>query len=147
MKRSVGLPDACREAARCILLVASLVALTSCRGDDAEARAIRTAKAFVSAVRTSDSKALVTLLEADAVAQLEGAAARASEHVGGRRTNEAHEMVQVIDLDPLFQVERVEVVNLDAQLAVLEVKATSGEKQTLTLVDEEGQWKVRVPSP
>ena len=76
MKRSEALSDARRRAARCVVLVASLVALANCRGDDAEARAVRAAKAFVSAVRTSDTKALVTLLEADAVAQLEGSALR-----------------------------------------------------------------------
>lgn len=121
--------------------------LGSCGGDAPEARAVRTAKAFVSAARADNTKALVPLVESSAVTELERAAARASEHVGGRRTIEAHEMLQIVDLDPLFQVERVEVVDLDAQLAVVEVTSTSGEKVSLTLVDEDGRWKVRVPSP
>jgi hypothetical protein len=127
--------------------LASSVVAAGCGGDTPETRAVRTAKAFVTAVRTDNTKALVSLLEAQAVAELEGTAALASEHVGGRRTIEAHEMLQVVDLDPLFQVERVEVVDLDAQLAVVEVTATSGEKVSLTLIEEGGRWKVRVPSP
>jgi hypothetical protein len=136
-----------RGVALALVMVCIGSTLGACGSDGPEARAVRTAKAFITAARTDNTKALVTLVESSAVAELEGAAAQASEHVGGRRTIEPHEMLQIVDLDPLFQVERVQVVDLDAQLAVVEVTSTNGEKVSLTLVDEDGRWKVRVPSP
>ena len=107
----------------------------------------KAAETFARAARVGDMKALMTILEYNAVAQLEAAAERASDQVGGRRTIEAHEMLQVVDVDPRFELAQTEEIDNDGSIAHVRLIGTENEQHTITLVLEDGAWHVRIPTP
>ncbi|MFO0637419.1 MAG: hypothetical protein U0168_31725 [Nannocystaceae bacterium] len=130
------------------MTLAAVLALTSVScGREKEAAPVTAARTFAALMQRGDAKALIPLLSQDAVEQLERAAARASDQVGGRRSIELHEMLQIVDVPDTFQVAKAELVaggETDAQVAII---AADGTRHMLDLVLQDGTWRVRVPLP
>ena len=112
-----------------------------------EAEPVTAAKAFASAMQRGDVKALLLLVDLEAAARLEQEAARASDHVGGRRNIEPYEMLQVVDVPDSFQVARAELVTGDAESAQVKLTAADGSEHLIDLVLQDGTWRVRIPKP
>jgi hypothetical protein len=101
------------------------------------------AEAFVQAAQP-----LLPLLDGPARARLTAAAARASDQVGGRRTIAPSALLRVVDVDPTFQLTRVEQLEADAATAKVRVHGAAAERAfDLDLLYEEGAWRVHVPLP
>ncbi len=128
-----------------VVVGAALILLCACA--DKEAAPVKAARAFSSAVARADVKALLELVDRGAVDRLERVAEQASNQVGGRRHIPAHEMMQIIDLDPTFQIGHAELVSLDGDVADVELQAADGSTHRLHLVREDGAWRVRIPIP
>lgn len=127
--------------------VLSLGLLVSGCGDE-EPAPVRAARQFASAARAGDVEEVLARVDAQTVARVRQAAQRASDQVGGRRSVELHEMLQVVDVDPRFQVKSAELVEGDEQRAVVRlVGAEEGTSHTLELIFEEGSWRVHLPLP
>lgn len=132
-----------RGALCAVALVLGLVAGCE-RSEDASAQA---ARAFAAAIRRGDVRALVSLMDAEAVERLGAAAERAGDQVGGRRNIAPEEMLQVVGVDPTFQLASVEVVEQTDTTARVRLRGADGSEHILDLVLEGTQWKVRVPIP
>jgi hypothetical protein len=114
---------------------------------------VRAAQAFTAAVQRGDMDAVYPLLEKAATQRLAEAAAQASDQVGGRRRIEPAEMLQIVDVDPNFELASAELIDApegvapDGSLAHVRLTGSQQESHTLTLVLEEGAWRVRIPLP
>ncbi|MFV8750710.1 hypothetical protein ACNOYE_09170 [Nannocystaceae bacterium ST9] len=132
-----------------LTLLASLA--LGCGRDESEPVAV--ARAYADAARRSDVPAMLAVIEHDAVAELERAAERASDQVGGRRAIEATEMLQIAGVDRTLAVAEATLVEQDDQSATVELVMTDGRTVIVHLVWEAneseagGAWKVRVPLP
>lgn len=105
------------------------------------------AKAYANAMNSGDVKALLPLLDRAAVERIEQSAGQASDHVGGRRNIEPHEMLQIVDVPSSFQVADAELVVGDEESAQVRLTAADGTQHLLDLVLQDGTWRVRVPLP
>ena len=56
-------------------------------------------------------------------------------------------MLQVVDVDPHFQVKDAELVSGDDRQALVRLHGADNTTRTLDLVSEEGVWKVNLPLP
>ncbi len=108
---------------------------------------VSTAREFVQAVRAGEVEQVLALLDTPAVEYVAQAAERASDQVGGRRNVEPQEMLQVVGVDPHFQVGEAEVVESDEKRAVVRLHGADGTSQSLELVNENGSWRVHLPLP
>jgi len=108
---------------------------------------VRTAQAFTVAVQSGDMKAVLPLIEKSALERLEQAAAQASDQVGGRRSIEPAEMLQIVDVPPTFELAQTELLDNDGGQAHVRLLGAQQETFTLTLVHEDGAWHVRIPIP
>jgi len=129
-----------------VVVLAVVLAGASACGEK-EAAPVTAAKAFASAMQRGDVKALLELIDREAVAHIEQEAARASDHVGGRRNIEPIEMLQVVDVPDSFQVAKAELVVGDAEAAQVKLTAADGSEHLIDLVLQDGTWRVRVPMP
>jgi len=127
-----------------LLAVCAVVAATPACADD-EPEPVVAARKFAAAVRRGDAQTVLSLSERSVVDRLSSAAGRASDQVGGRRNVEPYEMLQVVDADPVFQVAKAELVTNDAETATVRLTGANGQTHDLGLVNEDGQWHVRVP--
>ncbi len=127
------------------LLTVGLAGSTGC-GDE-EPAAVTAAKAFTRAARSGNVEQVLALVDAQTVARVGQAAERASDQVGGRRVIEPVEMLQVVDVDPRFQIASAELSQGDDQQAVVRIEGADGTSHTLELVNEQGSWRVRLPLP
>jgi len=138
-----------------VTLVTSMVA---CGRDESEPVAV--ARAYADAARRSDVPGMLAVIDHDAVAELQRAAERASDQVGGRRSIEATEMLQIAGVDRTLAVAEAKLVEQDSQTATVELVMTDGRTVVVHLVWEPsdtassdpeaepaGAWKVRVPLP
>jgi hypothetical protein len=98
--------------------------------------------------------AVYPLLERAASERLAAAAAQASDQVGGRRRIEPAEMLQIVDVDPNFELATAELLGdtspppaEDGTIAQVRLLGSQQESHTLTLVREDGAWRVRIPLP
>lgn len=123
-----------------------LVALLAACGEK-EAEPVTAAKAYASAMQRGDVKALIQLLDRDSAERLTQAAAAASDHVGGRRIIEPHEMLQIVDVPDSFQVAKAELVAGDDQSAQVRLTAADGSEHLVELLNQDGAWRVRVAGP
>lgn len=105
------------------------------------------AQAFTAAVQRGDMKAVLPLVERAAAERLAAAASQASDQVGGRREIEPAEMLQIVDVDPNFELAAAELIDNDGSLAHVRLVGSQQETHTLTLVLEDGAWHVRLPTP
>lgn len=128
-----------------LILGVALAGAPAC--GEKEAEPVTAAKAFASAMQRGDVKALLELVDREAVTRLEQEAARASDHVGGRRNIEPHEMLQVVDIPASFQVARAELVTIDAETAQVKLTLADGSEHLIDLVLQDGTWRVRIPMP
>jgi hypothetical protein len=135
--------------AQAVLRTVALVvwaALAGACSDDA-ADPVRTAQAFTAAVQRGDMKAVLPLLEQAAADRLTAAAEQASDQVGGRRRLEPAEMLQIVDVPPLFELAETVLVDNDGTTAHVRLVGAQQDSYTLTLVREDGAWHVRIPTP
>jgi len=99
------------------------------------------------------------VLEQPAVERLTDAAETASDQVGGRRSIEPNEMLQIVGVDRTVAVAKAELIDDDGEVAHVELLMTDGESVRLELVWEPAieaiganqaraaGWKVRIPIP
>jgi hypothetical protein len=131
-------------AAGCLSLWLSFGA-TGCQSEDEEPVAV--ARKFAGAAQRGDVKAMLPLLERGVVESLESAAERASDQVGGRRSIEPHEMLQVVAAEPGFAIASAELIDNDGTSAHVELVGPEDQRHRLELVLQDGQWRVRLPVP
>lgn len=129
----------------------------ACKSDEAEPVAV--ARAFAEAARRGDVDGMLAVIERPAVDQLALSAERASDQVGGRRSIEPAEMLQIVGVDRTIAVASAELVDNNLERAHVELTMTDGRTIRLELVWEqaiagdddtparEGGWKVRIPLP
>lgn len=131
------------------LRMAALICWAALAGACADKRSdpVGTAQAFVAAVQRGDTDAVLPLLEQAAAQRLAAAAEQASDQVGGRRRIEPAEMLQIVDVDPNFELAQAELLDSDGALAHVRLVGSQQERYTLTLVHEDGAWHVRIPFP
>jgi len=144
-KWSIVLPGALSMAVRFLAAAAVASAVPACA--DEEPAPVIAAKRFATAVKRGDVDALLKLVESEVAERLTAAAERASDQVGGRRAIEPHEMLQIVDVDPRFQVAKAELVAGGEETATVRLTGADGSTHDLGLVNEDGQWHVRVPLP
>jgi len=125
--------------------VAVALAVASCGSD--EPPAVTAARAFVDAARLGDVEEILTMVDRATAARVAQAAERASDQVGGRRSLESPEMLQVVDVDPRFQVAEAELSHGDDTQAVVQLTGADGSTHALQMVNEDGAWRVRLPAP
>ena len=136
---------------RALALASSIVAASAlaCGGDPGSPTAV--AQRFVQAAQSCYMAALLPLVEARAAQRLQSAAERATHHVGGRRTIAPHEMLQLVDLDPMLRVAEVELVGVpqvgEGAVASVRVHGSQGESFALDLIFEAGAWRVQIATP
>lgn len=130
------------SAASIVGLVALLVAC-----EPREADPVDTAKAYNVAVRSGDSKRVLELIDAEAVERIDSLAQGASDQVGGRRKVEAHEMLEVVDVERAFELSEAELLDSDGTVAHVALESTTGERHILELVYQGDRWRVKVPLP
>ena len=134
-----------RRGAALVLGAVLATAPLGCAED--EPPAVKVARKFARAVRNGDVEPVLTLVDAQTVARVGQAAERASDQVGGRRNVEPSEMLQVVDVDPRFQVAEAELLEGDDQRAVVRLTGADGSSHSLELINEDGSWRVRLPLP
>jgi hypothetical protein len=130
---------------RTTLLIAWAALSGACRAQASDP--VRAAQAFTVAVQSGDMKSVLPLLEKAALDRLEQAANQASDQVGGRRSIEPAEMLQIVDVSPTFELAQTELVDNDGATAHVRLLGAQQETYTLTLVHEDGAWHVRIPIP
>lgn len=128
-----------------VVLAVTQPVATGC-GED-EPPPVTAARAFARAVRAGDVETMLTLVDTQTATRVEQAAERASDQVGGRRNVEPAEMLQVVDVDPRFQIAEAELSESDAERAVVRLTGADGTSHSLELINEEGSWRVRLPRP
>lgn len=124
---------------------AVFVVLSVVPGCSEEPPAVSAAKAYAAAVQSGDAKRVLSLVDESTASFFDQAAARASDQIGGRRSVEPHEMLQVVDVDPRFQVAKAELVSSTETTATVKLLGAEGSEHVVHLVLEDEQWKVHVP--
>lgn len=125
----------------------ALAALLASGCGEEEPPPVQAARRFVQAVQSGEVEGVLAMLDAEAVAYVERAAVGASDQVGGRRSVEPSEMLQVVDVDPHFQVKGAELVEGNEQRALVRLHGADDSTRALDLVQENGTWKVNLPLP
>ena len=135
-----------------------LVAPIGCGSKDSS-EAVDVARTFATTARRGDVEGMLAVVERSAVERLELASERASDQVGGRRSIEASEMLQIVGVDRTVEVGDAELLEQSDRHARVELTMTDGRKLQLDLVWEQaiagdddsparaGGWKVRLPLP
>ena len=115
-------------------------------GED-EPAPVTAARAFTRALRMGDVETMLTLVDTHTATRVGQAAERASDQVGGRRSVEPMEMLQVVDVDPRFQIAEASLRESDDQRAVVQLTGADGTVHSLELINEDGAWRVLLPRP
>lgn len=127
-----------------VLLLLGFFTLGGCQR---EPEPVTVAKAFAAAIQQRSAKGVLLLLDARTQNHIQQAAERATDQIGGRRQVGAYEMLQVVDVDPRFQVAQATLLASDDTEATVRLDGVDGSGHVLTLVLEEGEWHVQVPRP
>ena len=144
-------------ASLALLLAVPLSFTAACGGPEADGPEA-VARTFASTARRGDVEGMLAVIERSTVERLELAAERASDQVGGRRSINAAEMLQIVGVDRTVAVAEAAVLEQDPGRARVELTMTNGQTLQLLLVWEEpvseeqgtaraGGWKVRIPLP
>ena len=136
-----------QRGARPLVLGALLVVAPGLGCGEDEPEPVKAARAFAEAVRYRDVEQILQMVDSQTRSRIGQAAERASDQVGGRRNVEVEEMIQVVDVDPRFQVAEVVLGQDDGQRAVVRLQGSDGTEHSLELINEDGAWKVRLPLP
>lgn len=126
-------------------LALTLGAGSGCRED--EPPPVEAARRYAHAAGMGDVEGVLAMVDARTVARVRQAAERASDQVGGRRSVEPREMLQVVDVDPRFQVVEAELVQGGEERATVRLRGTNEVSHTLELIFEDGSWRVELPLP
>jgi len=113
-------------------------------GCDREAEPVAAAKAFAAAMLERDATELLRLVDDASRAELEQSAERATDQIGGRRRVGAYEMLQVVDVDPRFQVVKAEQLARSETEATVRLDGVDGSSYVVPLVLEDAKWHVRL---
>lgn len=133
------------RAERIFVLVLGLaVLLPGCKEEPAP---VTVAKQFSAAVRAHDIEALLEVVDSRTVAYVEAAAERASDQIGGRRSVEPPEMLQIVDVDARSSVIKAELLSEDGDSASVRLSGADRSEKEVQLVLEDGAWKVSLPTP
>ena len=118
--------------------------LPGCKEEPAPVTA---AKQFSAAVRARDTPALLEIVDSRTVAYVDAAAERASDQIGGRRSVEPPEMLQVVDVDARSAIVKAELISEEGDTASVRLTGADGSEHDVHLVLEDGAWKVSLPTP
>ncbi len=129
------------------LQYALLAAALSFPGCKEEPAPVVAAKQFAAAVRARDTQALLEIVDAQTVAYVGDSAERASDQIGGRRSVEPSEMLQVVDVDARFAIVKADLLSESGDAASVRLIGADGTEHDLQLVLEDGEWKVSLPTP
>ncbi len=105
------------------------------------------AKQFASAVQSRDVERVLAHVDGATVQYVERLAERAGDQIGGRRSVDQSEMLQIVDVDQRFSVVRAELVSESGTSATVRLVGADGTDHQLDLVQEDGAWKVVLPAP
>lgn len=108
---------------------------------------VTAAKQFAAAVRARDTQALLEVVDSQTVAYVDAAAERASDQIGGRRSVEPPEMLQVVDVDARSAILKAELISEVGDTASVRLTGADGTEHDVTLIREDGAWKVSLPTP
>lgn len=144
-------------ASLAVLLALALCSAPACSGPEADGPEA-VARTFASTARRGDVEGMLAVVERSAVERVELAAERASDQVGGRRSIDAAEMLQIVGVDRSVAVAEAAVLEQEPGRARVELTMTNSQTLQLQLVWEEptreqqgkvraGGWKVRIPLP
>lgn len=127
------------------LALAVLLGFGACKAEEpAPVVAVRT---FIDAVQSRNSTRVLPLLSNRLRAELEAAAGKASDQVGGRAAFEAAQMLELVGVDMLFSVRGVEIVRQDETSATVQVRGDGDVVHMFELTLEDGTWRIHVPPP
>jgi hypothetical protein len=101
-------------------------------------------RAFAEAAADGDRAAAFRLLGPTTRAKLADDAKRAAE-LSGRRAMAPEEMLAAGWFPPRVRIDDVRVLERERGRATVEVIGKGGERETVTVVDEGGAWKVELP--
>jgi len=141
-----------------IALLIGLASVTSLACKAKESEPVAVARSFADTARRGDVAGMLAVIERPAVELLEAAAETASDQVGGRRSIEPKEVLQIVGVDRTVAVAAAELLDDDGETAHVELTMTDGRSVRLELVWEAelagdasnaraGGWKVRIPAP
>jgi hypothetical protein len=102
------------------------------------------ARAFVSAARSGDKKAVWVLLGPDTKKRLEAAAVAATDNVGGKRRFGPLDVLDVGAGDTAWSPSGYRVLDHHGDAARVEVQGERGQKSVLSLVRVDGRWRVEL---
>lgn len=128
---------------KCIAFCFVMLA-TGCRE---ESEPVTAAKRFASAVRARDTAALLESVDAQTNDHVRSAAERASDQIGGRRSVAPTEVLQVVDVDVRNAIANAELLSQSEEDARVRLVGVDGSEHDLSLVFENGDWKVSLPVP
>ncbi|TPV95878.1 MAG: hypothetical protein B7733_07650 [Myxococcales bacterium FL481] len=104
-------------------------------------------RAFIGAVQSRDPQRVLPLLPGRLRQELETAASKASDQVGGRASYDAAQMFELVGVDVLFSVRAIELVEEYDASARVQVRGDGDVVHVFDLVLEDGTWRVRLASP
>lgn len=137
-----------------------LGSVSACKAKESEPVAV--ARVFAETARRGDVAGMLAVIERPAVERLTDAAETASDQVGGRRSIEPEEMLQIVGVDRTVAVAEATLIDENDAVAHVELTMTDGHSVRLELVWEPpitaddpdaggqarpGGWKVRIPVP
>ncbi len=105
-----------------------------------------TARAFVSAARSGDRRAVWALLGPTTQARLTVAAEGATARVGGTRRYTPEDMLDVRATDGHFAPTSYRTLNDSSGTAQVALDGPSGQSDTLDLVRVDNRWRVELPA-
>ncbi len=132
--------------ARALALVGAL-SMPFAAGCSEEPAPIVAAKRFASAVQSRDTQGILDLVDAQTLSYVQHSAERASDQIGGRRSVDPSEMLQVVDVDARFAVVKAELLSESGGAATVRLVGADGTEHDLQLVYEDEAWKVVLPTP
>lgn len=129
-----------------VAIALALAAVASGRGcTPVDATPEGTARAFVSAARSGDRRAVWALLGPTTQARLSVAAEGATARVGGTRRYAPEDMLDVRASDGHFAPSGYHTASDTGGVAQVVLQGPSGQSDTLELVRVDGRWRVELP--
>ncbi len=135
------------DRSRRFVCALALIGTLSVVGCSEEPAPIVAAKRFASAVQARDTQAILELVDAQTLGYVDRSAERASDQIGGRRSVDPSEMLQVVDVDGRFAVVKAELLSDSGDAATVRLVGADGTEHDLQLVLEDESWKVVLPTP
>ena len=129
---------------RSLCTLALLVVFAGCKEEPAPVVA---AKRYASAVRARDTERLLEVVDSKTSDYVQRAAERASDQIGGRRSVQPTEMLQVVDVNARNAIAKAELLSESGDTASVRLTGADGTEHDLQLVLEDGAWKVSLPTP